>query len=170
MPLEKWSGHICEKHRRHLFAGVSQNKKSLTRIVSRTNKSLSVVPPCFTALSRKTAFERANTRLRCHGRPRRGLKSFDRATPRPCSPIPSAPLSHQPGLSVPYLTGYSSLHRLLAMFTCECLQYTPFFCCCQVKCKNFFLKIGEGRRRWTEGRGTERPRSEILCFAQNDRD
>ena len=33
------------------------------------------------------------------------------ATPRPCSPGPSAPRSHHRRLSVPYLPGYSSLHR-----------------------------------------------------------
>ena len=93
---------------------------------SRTNKALSVVPPCFTVFSRKAAFERANTRLRVHGRSRHDLKNFGRATPRPCSPTPSAPLFHQPELSVPYLIGYSSLHRLWKMFNLNVL-YTRFF-------------------------------------------
>ena len=53
------------------------------------------------------------------------------ATPRPCSPGPSAPRSHHRRLSVPYLPGYSSLHRLCIVWRSVAFQFTRRCLSCQ---------------------------------------
>lgn len=77
-----------------------------------------VVPPCFAHFLTEAALESANTLLRCDGR----IPGMDCAVacsrPRDSETMFSGPLRasfHLPRLSVPYLSGYSSLHRLCVM-------------------------------------------------------
>lgn len=93
-------------------------------------KNYAVVPPCFARFLTEAAFESADTLLRCDGRsPVAAYASaVGHATPRPCSPDPSAPLFTVWGLSVPYRSGYSSLHRLCdsAIFGCAVICTTVY--------------------------------------------
>ena len=95
-------------------ARLLENKKALEAICLKDERVLrAVVPLWFARFLTKAAFKGAITLLRCVVRTRRDL--CIRGRPRNSEtmfPRPFRVSSHQSRLSVPYLYGYSSLHRL----------------------------------------------------------
>lgn len=98
---------------RYALPGRGKQKKSSSTNSSRTTAS-AVVPPWFAQSLAGPALEGANTPRRDDGRTRRSLTDRVRSVRNSETIFPGtfrAPF-HQKGLSVAYLPGYSSLHRL----------------------------------------------------------
>lgn len=98
---------------RYALPGRGKQKKSSSTNSSRTTAS-AVVPPWFAQPLAGPALEGANTPRRDDGRTRRSLTDHVRSVRNSETIFPGtfrAPF-HQKGLSVAYLPGYSSLHRL----------------------------------------------------------
>lgn len=98
---------------RYALPGRGKQKKSSSTNSSRTTAS-AVVPPWFAQPLAGPALEGANTPRRDDGRTRRSLTDRVRSVRNSETIFPGtfrAPF-HQKGLSVAYLPGYSSLHRL----------------------------------------------------------
>lgn len=108
---------------RYALPGRGKQKKSSSTNSSRTTAS-AVVPPWFAQPLAGPALEGANTPRRDDGRTRRSLTDRVRSVRNSETIFPGtfrAPF-HQKGLSVAYLPGYSSLHRLwVCLFS---LRYT----------------------------------------------